>query len=138
MLGHVLHVCFMRGGEMRMQVQGLSVELLQQAMEAHMEAAERCKVLYAGELQAEHICLLFCSRSIDFADLPGCLLQQVACSLCWRQLWFSCCCLQPVAGFCNCLIVAALILTTWPCLPSQALVCSAWLGYVSLESCVAV
>ncbi|KAK9801425.1 hypothetical protein WJX73_010769 [Symbiochloris irregularis] len=59
------------------KMQDLSLELVQQAMEAHTEAAERCRVLYAGELQAEHICTLFCSRSQDVADLPGCLLQQV-------------------------------------------------------------
>lgn len=57
------------------------MELLQQCMEWNAEAAERCKVLYAGDAQAANICLLFSSLGADYDAAPGCLLQQV-----WRLL----------------------------------------------------
>ena len=57
--------------------QGISIELLQQCMEWNAEAVERCKVLYAGEAQAEQACHLFCSLGGEYDSAPGCLLQQV-------------------------------------------------------------
>lgn len=53
------------------------MQLLQQGMEGHAEAVERCRVLYAGEAQADHICHLFCSWDGTYEVTPGCLLQQV-------------------------------------------------------------
>ena len=73
----MLCISSVQAADALVQGQGLSMQLLQQYMEWNAEAVERCKVLYAGEAQAEHVCLLFCSLGSNYDAAPGCLLQQV-------------------------------------------------------------